>query len=99
MDVARKLTILGRTIGMEIEGPPSASVFPIESLIPAALESAASGDEFVAGLPAHDGEFDKKRAAAKKEGKVLRYVGSIEVESKTIKVGLQSYLPEKTNLT
>jgi len=95
MDVARKLTILGRTIGMEIEGPPSSSIFPIESLIPTALESATSGDEFVAGLPAHDGEFDEKRAAAKKEGKVLRYVGSIEVESKTIKVGLQSYLPEK----
>lgn len=93
MDVARKLTILGRTIGMEIEGPPSSSIFPIESLIPPALESAASGDKFVAGLPAHDGEFDEKRAAAKKEGKVLRYVGSIEVASKTIKVGLQSYLP------
>ena len=99
MDVARKLTILGRTIGMEIEGPPSPSIFPIESLIPAALESAASGDDFVAGLPAHDGEFDEKRAAAKKDGKLLRYVGSIEVASKTIKVGLQSYVPGNTHLT
>lgn len=98
MDVARKLTILGRTIGMEIEGPPSSSIFPIESLIPAALKSATSGDEFVAGLSAHDGEFDEKRAAAKKEGKVLRYVGSIEVASKTIKVGLQSYYPLPTHL-
>jgi len=95
MDVARKLTILGRTIGMEIEGPPSPYIFPIESLIPTALESAATGEEFVAGLPAHDGEFDEKRAAAKKDGKLLRYIGSIEVASKTIKVGLQSYLPPK----
>jgi homoserine dehydrogenase len=89
MDVARKLTILARTIGMEIEGPPSSSIFPIESLIPAAFETVRSGDEFVAGLPAHDAEFDEKRSAAKREGKVLRYVGSIEVASKAIKVGLQ----------
>lgn len=92
MDVARKLIILGRTIGMDIEGPPSSSIFPIESLIPSALESVKSGDEFVAGLPAHDAEFDEKRAASKKEGNVLRYVGSIDVKTKTIKVGLQSYV-------
>jgi homoserine dehydrogenase len=95
MDVARKLTILGRTIGMDIEGPPSSSIFPIESLIPSKLESVESGDEFVAGLPAHDAEFDEKRDAAKKEGKVLRYVGSIDVATKTIKVGLQSYRPSR----
>lgn len=91
MDVARKLTILGRTIGMDIEGPPSPSIFPIESLIPSALVNVKSGDEFVAGLPAHDEEFDEKRAAARKERMVLRYVGSIETATKTIKVGLQSY--------
>jgi homoserine dehydrogenase len=93
MDVARKLTILARTIGMEIDGPPSSSIFPIQSLIPDALKSARSGDEFMAGLPTHDDEFDEKRAAAKKDGNVLRYVGSIDVVRKDIKVGLQLYFP------
>ena len=93
MDVARKLTILARLAGLSIEGPPSSSIFPIDSLIPQALESAKSGDEFVNGLPAHDAEFDEKRTAAKKEGKVVRYVGSIDVATKSIKVGLQSYMP------
>ena len=92
MDVARKLTILARIVGIDVEGPPSSSIFPIDSLIPAALETVNSGDEFVAGLPAHDAEFDEKRAAAKKDGNVLRYVGSIDVPTKTIKVGLQTYI-------
>ena len=91
MDVARKLTILGRTIGMDIEGPPSPNIFPIDSLIPSVLVNVKSGDEFLAGLPAHDAEFDEKREAAKKEGKVLRYVGSIDVPTGTIKVGLETY--------
>ena len=92
MDVARKLTILARTIGLQVEGPPSSSIFPIESLIPAALESARSGDEFLAGLPAHDAEFDEKRNEAKKSRQVLRYVGGIDVATQTIKVGLQRYV-------
>jgi homoserine dehydrogenase len=91
MDVARKLTILGRTIGMDIEGPPSPKIFPIDSLIPSALVNVKSGDEFLAGLPAHDAEFDEKREAAKKEGKVLRYVGSIDATTGAIKVGLEAY--------
>lgn len=91
MDVARKLTILGRTIGMEIEGPPSSSIFPIQSLIPPALQSVHSGDEFISGLPDYDADFDEKRAAAKTEGKVLRYVGSINVATKAINVGVQTY--------
>ena len=91
MDVARKLTILGRTIGMDIEGPPSSTIFPIDSLIPSVLVNVKSGDDFLAGLPAYDAEFDEKREAAKKEGNVLRYVGSIDVPTGTIKVGLETY--------
>lgn len=91
MDVARKLTILARLAGLSVEGPPSSSIFPIDSLIPSALESVNSGDEFVAGLPAHDGEFDEKKSAAVKQGNVLRYVGSIDAASGAIKVGLQTY--------
>lgn len=92
MDVGRKLTILSRTVGLEIEGPPTG--FPIESLIPKALETVTSGDEFVAGLPAHDAEFDTLREKARSSGQVLRYVGSIDVASRVIKVGLETYGPE-----
>ena len=76
---------------MDIEGPPSPNIFPIDSLIPSELVNVKSGDEFLAGLPAHDAEFDEKREAAKKEGKVLRYVGSIDVTTGMIKVGLETY--------
>src|SRR5205814_2859845 len=72
------LTILARISGLEVEGPPSSDIFPIESLIPKALETAQSGDEFVAGLPFHDAEFDEKRATAKQAGKVVRFVRSEE---------------------
>ena len=90
MDVARKLTILARTIGMEIAGPPSPTIFPIQGLIPKALANVQSGEDFLTGLPAHDDEFDEMRSAAKKNGKVLRYVGSINLATKTIEVGLQA---------
>lgn len=76
MDVARKLTILARIIGLPV---PSASAFSTRSLIPLQLESAKSGDEFMSGLPAHDAEFDKMRKEAKSSKKVLRYVGVIDV--------------------
>ena len=40
-------------------------------------------------LPDYDDEFDKLRADAQNEGKVLRYVGVIDVQSKTIKASLE----------
>jgi homoserine dehydrogenase len=90
MDVARKLTILSRMVKVEFEGPPDG--FPIESLIPKALEGVKSGDEFMAGLPSHDKEFDTLRAEAKSKGQVLRYVGRVDVVTKTVKVGLDRYI-------
>ncbi|KAK0628820.1 putative homoserine dehydrogenase [Bombardia bombarda] len=88
MDVARKLTILARIVGLEIESP---SAFPVESLIPKELESVASGDEFLARLPEFDAQMDEVKAAAEREGKVVRYVGSIDVATKQVKVGLQKF--------
>jgi homoserine dehydrogenase len=90
MDVARKLTILARTIGINIDGPPSNSIFPIEGLIPSGLSEVSSAQEFLAGLSAYDEEWDRKRSEAKRDSKVLRYVGSVDVLSKEIKVSLQT---------
>ena len=59
------------------------------SLVPPAIASVASGDNFMSRLPDYDDEFDKLRADAQKEGKVLRYVGVIDVRSKTIKASLE----------
>lgn len=92
MDVARKLTILARIAGLDVQSPES---FPIESLIPAELASlpgtAAGIQEFMTRLP----EFDERMAAlkekAEKEGKVVRYVGSIDVANNEVKVGLQEF--------
>lgn len=75
LDVARKLTILCRLCGLEVSGPTS---FPVKSLIPQPLESAKSGDEFMAGLPLHDEEFSELLASAKQNKSVLRFVGVID---------------------
>ncbi|KAI9832923.1 MAG: hypothetical protein M1819_003953 [Sarea resinae] len=92
LDVARKLTILSRllpaTTNIKVPSPTS---FPIQSLIPDALTSAKSGDEFLSGLPAHDAEFDSLKSSAAAEGKVLRYVGVIDAEKGEVKVGLEKF--------
>lgn len=88
LDVARKLTILARLAGLEVESPTS---FPVQSLIPKELESVSSGDEFLQRLPEFDSQMDETKAAAEKEGKVVRFVGSIDVEKKQVKVGLEKF--------
>jgi len=88
LDVARKLTILARLAGLPIESPTS---FPVQSLIPQELESAKSGDEFLEKLPEFDSQMEKVKAEAEKEGKVVRFVGSIDVASKQVKVGLEKF--------
>ncbi|KAK4209789.1 putative homoserine dehydrogenase [Rhypophila decipiens] len=88
LDVARKLTILARLAGLPVESPTS---FPVQSLIPKELESASSGDEFLAKLPEFDSQMEQVKAEAEKEGKVVRFVGSIDVGAKQVKVGLEKF--------
>lgn len=88
LDVARKLTILARLAGLDVESPTS---FPVQSLIPKELESCKSGDEFLQRLPEFDGQMDQLKEEAAKEGKVVRFVGSIDVPSKKVKVGLEKF--------
>ncbi|KAI4245548.1 MAG: hypothetical protein LQ352_006546 [Teloschistes flavicans] len=88
VDVARKLVILARIVGLQIE---STSAFPVQSLIPKELESCGSGDEFMEKLPAHDDEMAKVKSEAEKKGKVVRFVGSIDVASRKVEVGLQDF--------
>jgi homoserine dehydrogenase len=88
LDVARKLTILARLSGLEVESPTS---FPVQSLIPKELESCSSGDDFLQKLPEFDGQMEELKASAAKDGKVVRFVGSIDVPSKAVKVGLEKF--------
>lgn len=88
LDVARKLTILARLAGLKVESPTS---FPVQSLIPQELESCQSGDEFLEKLPQYDDRMDKLKAEAASQGKVVRFVGSIDVAKGDVKVGLESF--------
>ena len=88
LDVARKLTILARIAGLKVESPTS---FPVQSLIPKELESCSSGDEFMEKLPQFDGQMEDVKAAAEKSGKVVRFVGSIDFATKSVKVGLEEF--------
>lgn len=88
LDVARKLTILARLAGLPVESPTS---FPVQSLIPQELESCSSGDEFLAKLPEFDERMEERRASPDKAGMVVRFVGSVDVASKQVKVGLEVF--------
>ncbi|PNS17133.1 Homoserine dehydrogenase [Sphaceloma murrayae] len=88
LDVARKLTILARLAGLKVDGPTS---FPVQSLIPKELESVGSGDEFLARLGEFDDQMEKVKAEAAGQGKVVRFVGSIDVQKGDVKVGLESF--------
>ncbi|EDQ98293.1 uncharacterized protein LACBIDRAFT_242236, partial [Laccaria bicolor S238N-H82] len=97
-DVARKLTILSRIISSFPTSSPS-TLPPLQSfksvktasLIPPELEGIPTGDEFLARLPAHDAQFAKLREEASKEGKVLRFVGVVDVKGGEVRAGLEKY--------
>jgi aspartokinase/homoserine dehydrogenase 1 len=74
-DVARKLIILAREMGLTLE----LSDVRIESLVPAGLETGGI-DDFLRRLPAHDAAMRARFEAAAARGKVLRYVGRITAE-------------------
>lgn len=88
LDVARKLTVLARLSGLPVRSHTS---FPVQSLIPKELESCTSGEEFVKKLHEYDFRMEEIKSAAEKEGKVMRYVGSIDIQSKQVRVGLEKF--------
>ncbi len=81
-DVARKLIILGREMGLHLE----LSDVETESLVPAALVNC-SQQEFLDRLPEFDEVVLERLRAARAKGHVLRYVGRID-EHGTASVGL-----------
>ena len=96
-DVARKLTILSRTIASGSNTPtalPALQSFKsvqTASLIPAPLEGIPTGDEFLSRLPEFDSQFSQLRAQASAENQVLRFVGVVDVKGGVVKAGLEKY--------
>jgi len=85
MDVARKLIILGREMGMRLE----LKDVQIESLVPAGLD-AGDADQFLHGLPAHDAAMSARWRKADAEEQVLRYVGRLDRQRGTATVQLEN---------
>ena len=86
VDVARKLVILARLVGLPVTGTDS---FPVQSLIPAELEAVESGGAFLERLSEFDERMDEVKNEAAREGKIVRFVGSVDVGRKALKVGLE----------
>jgi len=73
VDVARKLIILAREMGLTLE----LADVQVEGLVPEALRGCGI-EEFMRRLPEFDGTMAGTLAAARAEGQVLRYLGRID---------------------
>lgn len=85
MDVARKVVILAREMGVDA----SLDDMRIESLIPSGLEEGGV-DEFLDRLAGHDDEMLAVVEEARSSGQVLRFVGTID-PLEGCQVSLRSY--------
>ncbi len=97
-DVARKLIILGREMGLQLE----LGDVTLESLVPPTLASC-SVEEFLDRLPELDAPMLKRYEAARADGRVLRYVGALDAATRRATVGLvaleESHPFSRINLT
>ncbi len=74
MDVARKILILARDSGFALE-PDDVSV---ENILPNNCIAAKTVDEFFIELKTSNDYFETRRNEAEKEGKVLRFIATLE---------------------
>ncbi|MDR0623436.1 MAG: bifunctional aspartate kinase/homoserine dehydrogenase I [Treponema sp.] len=87
MDAARKALILARECDMALEF----SQVSIEPILPPSCFKAKDVEAFFTELEKSDGLFEKRRAAAAAEGKVLRYIAVVEEGS--AKISLRAEAP------
>jgi len=85
VDVARKLIILAREMGLGVE----LDDVHVESLVPKSLR-VTGPEEYLGSLETHDQAVAELLGAAHARGQVLRYVGAIEADGR-VSAGLRSY--------
>ena len=85
VDVARKLIILAREMGLAVE----LNQVEIESLVPQDLRSACA-EEFLNELDRHDHRMNELQRVAQAHKRVLRYVGVVEADGR-LSAGLREY--------
>ncbi len=88
MDAARKLLILARLTGQEV----SLEDMDVENLVPEDLRGDIPVDVFLEKLQESDAVFEEKLQTARKEGKVLRYLASMDGDG--LRVGLMAVGPD-----
>ncbi|MCI4670205.1 MAG: bifunctional aspartate kinase/homoserine dehydrogenase I [Bacteroidia bacterium] len=87
-DVARKLLILARESGLKLEPED----LDVEQILPEACIKAPDVASFLEELEKHEQFFEDQRDRVKAEGKVLRYIATLEGEKAYI--SLQSVTAE-----
>jgi aspartokinase/homoserine dehydrogenase 1 len=85
MDVARKLVILAREIGLKLE----LSDVQLESLVPPELRDG-DAEHYLRELPKFDGKMNELIRSVRKNGQILRYVGALDSNGNA-RVGLETY--------
>ena len=87
-DVARKLIILAREMGLDLE----LGDVELENLVPESLRSGSAA-EFLERVPQVDESMRSRFEAARSRGRVLRYVGRLDADTRRATVGLVELEP------
>ncbi|MCB0731619.1 MAG: bifunctional aspartate kinase/homoserine dehydrogenase I, partial [Ignavibacteriae bacterium] len=82
LDVARKLLILIREIGEELE----LSDIEVENLVPEKARKSKTIDGFFKILKSTDKDFEERKISAEKNNSVLRYIAKYESKKATVKL-------------
>ncbi len=85
MDVARKLAIIGREAGRELE----INTFSIENLVPEELMNV-DPDQFLDLFKSYDNDMQERFLNAKKNSMVLRYTAKLNKDNE-VSIGLSEY--------
>ncbi|WP_099017916.1 bifunctional aspartate kinase/homoserine dehydrogenase I [Marinicella litoralis] len=82
MDVARKVLVIAREAGMELE----LSDVDLQAVVPAHLAAMTDGEQFMHQLPEYDASFQKLIDDAESKGEKLRYVALIKDHKCAVKI-------------